>query len=142
MNRKIILTAALVIAAGAAYWSQSRPVDAPATATSAAPDAPMVEVTVPQLEGDALLGARAFEASCSACHGPNASGLDGKGPPLVHRIYEPGHHGDIAFLMAVENGVRSHHWPFGDMPPVQGLTRAEVASIAAYVRALQVANGI
>jgi len=37
-------------------------------------------------------------------------------------------------------GVR--HWRFGDMPPVEGLSRRDVAAIVAYVRELQRANGI
>jgi len=60
----------------------------------------------------------------------------------VHAIYEPGHHGDLAFKRAAMNGVRAHHWPFGNMPPVQGITRADIGAIVAYVRALQRANGI
>jgi len=66
----------------------------------------------------------------------------GVAPPLVHKIYEPNHHGDMAFLMAARNGVRAHHWKFGNMPPVEGITDAEVITIVAYVRALQRANGI
>jgi len=82
-----------------------------------------------------------FERRCSACHGIEAAGTD-KGPPLVHRIYEPGHHGDQAFYRAVREGVRSHHWPFGDMAPVPGVSEDEIARIVAYVRKLQRANGI
>ncbi len=58
-------------------------------------------------------------------------------PPLVHKIYEPGHHADGAFLLAVSRGVRAHHWPFGDMPPVDGVSQEDVQKIVAYVRALQ-----
>ncbi|MGR3582900.1 MAG: c-type cytochrome, partial [Pseudooceanicola nanhaiensis] len=43
---------------------------------------------------------------------------------------------------AVQNGVRAHHWKFGDMPPQTGLTPSDVANIVAYVRELQRANGI
>ena len=86
--------------------------------------------------------ARAFEAKCSACHGVNAAGRDGSGPPLIHKIYEPSHHGDGAFLVAATNGVRQHHWSFGNMPPVEGITQAEVKSIVTYVREVQRANGI
>jgi hypothetical protein len=64
------------------------------------------------------------------------------GPPLVHKIYEPSHHADFAFQKAVQSGVRSHHWGFGNMPPVEGITAAEIAMIITYVRTLQVANGI
>lgn len=63
-------------------------------------------------------------------------------PRLVHKIYEPGHHGDESFQRAVAMGVGQHHWPFGDMPAVQGLDRDDVQATIAYVRALQVENGI
>jgi mono/diheme cytochrome c family protein len=95
-----------------------------------------------QFSADQAMGKRAFEAKCAACHGENGAGIRGAAPPLVHKIYEPSHHGDFAFALAVKNGVRAHHWPFGDMPPVQGLTDADVAVIVAYVRALQRENGI
>jgi mono/diheme cytochrome c family protein len=86
-------------------------------------------------------GAALFESRCAECHGREATGTD-RGPPLVHRTYEPGHHGDEAFYRAVREGVRGHHWPFGDMPPVAGVPDEEIARIVAYVRALQKANGI
>ena len=104
---------------------------------------PMVSVTVPEtLSARARLGLKTYEASCAACHGRNAAGQDGVAPPLVHVIYEPGHHGDESFQRAVARGVRAHHWRFGDMPPVEGLTRRDVAAVVAYVRELQRANGI
>ncbi|APZ51311.1 c-type cytochrome [Salipiger abyssi] len=105
--------------------------------------AAMVEVSLPDsLSAQAELGKRGFEAVCAACHGQNAAGKLGLGPPLVHKIYEPSHHGDMAFFLAAERGVQAHHWRFGNMPPQQGLTRADVANIVSYVRALQRANGI
>ena len=75
------------------------------------------------------------------CHGENATGTE-QGPPLVHKIYEPGHHADASFYRAVERGVRSHHWPFGNMPPIPGVSRKDVTRILAFVRELQRANGI
>jgi len=45
-------------------------------------------------------------------------------------------------VLAVKNGVRQHHWPFGSMPPIPGVSKAEVSQIIAYVRTLQRANGI
>jgi len=44
--------------------------------------------------------------------------------------------------LAAKNGVRSHHWRFGDMPPVDGVTNADVMMIARYIRELQKENGI
>jgi hypothetical protein len=52
------------------------------------------------------------------------------------------HHGDYAFKSAVERGVRSHHWPFGNMPAQQQVKDFELARIVTYVRTLQKANGI
>ncbi|WP_406646057.1 cytochrome c [Aliisedimentitalea scapharcae] len=102
----------------------------------------MVAVQIPPLEGTAAIGQSIFENTCAACHGENAAGIQNVAPPLVHIIYEPGHHGDEAFQRAVAGGVKSHHWQFGDMPPVVGLTRGDVAMVIDYVRALQRANGI
>ncbi|MBN9668736.1 c-type cytochrome [Roseibium aggregatum] len=102
----------------------------------------LVAVNVPQLTGAALQGQDLFQKNCVACHGENASGRNGSGPPLVHKIYEPGHHADGSFFQAVARGVRAHHWPFGNMPPVENVTGREVEKIVAYVRTLQRANGI
>lgn len=108
----------------------------------AASGAPMVEVSMPELDGPAEAGAAVFKDNCATCHGSRAEGREGRAPPLVHKIYEPGHHADAAFQLAVKTGVRQHHWPFGNMPPVEGLSEQEVARIVAYVRSLQKANGI
>ena len=90
----------------------------------------------------ALEGERAFNLRCALCHGAGAAGGTGLGPPLAHPIYEPGHHQDFAFRNAVRNGVISHHWEFGNMPPVPGVSDAELESIICYVRELQRAQGI
>ena len=104
---------------------------------------PMVEVILPdRFTGAEAMGERAFAAACAVCHGTNAAGREGIAPPLVHPIHHPGHHADEAFQIAVRNGVRAHHWRFGNMPPIEGVTRAEVDTIIEYVRALQRANGI
>ncbi len=105
--------------------------------------AAMVDVKLPAtLSADAEIGRRGFDAKCAACHGARAAGTEGTAPPLVHKIYEPSHHGDESFQIAVARGVRAHHWPFGDMAPVDGLTRADVTAITTYIRELQRANGI
>ncbi len=130
----VVLTAAIGVAAHSHVG---------AAADSAGSGPPIVTVNVPDaLSADAQLGQRSYEANCVSCHGRNAAGQDGIAPPLVHVLYEPGHHDDESFQRAVARGVRAHHWTFGDMPPVEGLTRDDVAAIVAYVRELQRANGI
>ncbi len=98
-------------------------------------------ITVPDLSVQAQAGERAFGQNCVACHGKNAGGSE-QGPPLIHNIYNPGHHSDQAFYMAVQNGVRSHHWPYGNMPPLRHVQPKMVADIITYVREVQKANGI
>ena len=97
---------------------------------------------MPALSGAAARGASAFGESCAACHGADAGGVSGKGPPLIHAYYEPGHHGDISFRLAVRRGVRAHHWRFGDMPAIDGVSDAALEEIIAFVRAVQKANRI
>ncbi len=98
-------------------------------------------VVVPDLSANARAGEQVFNANCALCHGPNASGT-GLGPPLVHKIYEPGHHQDFTIQSAVRNGVPAHHWQFGNMPPVPAVSDEDVPNIICYIRELQRANGI
>jgi mono/diheme cytochrome c family protein len=86
-------------------------------------------------------GERRFEQSCARCHGLQAVGTDA-GPPLIHIVYEPSHHGDVAFQRAAKFGVPAHHWTFGNMPPVPEVDETAVEQITAYVRWLQRAAGI
>ncbi len=102
----------------------------------------LVSVTVPDLTMPEQIGKALFEENCASCHGKNAAGQKDVAPPLIHIIYEPSHHGDISFLLAAKQGVRAHHWPFGDMPPVPEVSDAEVKRITQYIRAVQRANGI
>jgi mono/diheme cytochrome c family protein len=125
----VTLAVGAAIVAGVVYW------------TSSGSGGSGVSVTVPELKGVAASGAETFASNCAACHGQNASGT-GQGPPLVHKIYEPSHHPDATFYLASKRGVRAHHWGFGDMAPVNGITDHQIMEIVAYVRALQRANGI
>ena len=145
MGKYTIIALALAASLGLGFWwsgnDDSRAPDA--AYVSGGPGPAMVDVTVPEtLSVNAKIGKTAFEAKCAVCHGENAAGQDGVAPPLVHKIYEPGHHGDAAFLLAAKNGVRAHHWRFGNMPPVEGVTDGDVKMIVTYVRELQRANGI
>jgi mono/diheme cytochrome c family protein len=86
-------------------------------------------------------GEGVFDAQCATCHGSHAVGAD-RGPPLVHQIYKPSHHADVAFQRAVTFGVQAHHWNYGSMQPVEGVSREDVAEVTAYVRWLQRQAGI
>jgi mono/diheme cytochrome c family protein len=95
----------------------------------------------PDFVADARRGQELFQAKCAQCHGTDAGGTR-QGPPLTDMIYRRAHHADITFYMAVNYGVAPHHWRFGRMPPVEGLTPADVGHIVAYVRQEQRAAGI
>ena len=141
-SRLLWLLAAVLLAGGTYLLTQSRQ-HTPETANPSSDGVTMVDVTLPaEFTEQQSLGKQAFEGNCATCHGENAGGLVGNGPPLIHKIYEPSHHGDGAFLMAARQGVRAHHWKFGDMPPVEGLTNSDIENIVAYVRAVQRENGI
>ena len=86
-------------------------------------------------EGEVL-----YQASCAECHGSDLRGTD-KGPSHLSIVYEPNHHGDAVFALAVINGAKQHHWPFGDMAPVPDLDDADIERIVAYVRANQRTHG-
>jgi mono/diheme cytochrome c family protein len=128
---KIVTVAIAVIVAGGIYWWQDQ---------SKTSDHGIV-VKMPALTAKGELGGRLFNENCAACHGTNAAGSD-KGPPLIHKIYEPGHHGDGAFYRAVQQGVRRHHWPYGDMAPIPSISREEVTNIIRFIREVQQHNGI
>jgi len=90
---------------------------------------------------DPVLGQKIFAKHCAKCHGRGGKGTD-KGPPFVHKVYEPSHHSDVAFYMAIRNGVQAHHWSFGNMPPVPMVSAEQAGHIVAYVRKLQRNAGI
>ena len=115
-----------------------------AAAAAAAPAAATGSVAVAtevELSPGAEAGRAVFSANCALCHGEGAAGT-GLGPPLVNRIYEPGHHPDPSIRLAVLSGVQQHHWTFGDMPAVAGVSSDEIEHVICYVRELQYANGI
>lgn len=130
---KYLFLGILATGLGALVWQLTR--------QSATPKGAAVDVSIPNLSMLAVNGKTSFEANCAVCHGLNAAGTE-KGPPLVHDIYNPGHHADGAFFLATKFGVRQHHWPYGDMPPQHQVSEQQVAAIVQYIRELQVANGI
>ena len=96
---------------------------------------------MPELSAEARQGGVLFMGKCASCHGLYGQGTE-KGPPLLHKYYHPGHHSDQAFWYAIRNGTRQHHWPFGDMKPVEGIKDDQIPLLIRYVRELQKANGI
>ena len=138
MNRYISVALLVVIAIGSYLYMEKS-----AGKTVKTNRIELARVSVPdQLSELALIGKKGFDTNCASCHGQNAAGQNGIAPPLIHKIYEPSHHGDESFQRAVAMGVRAHHWKFGNMPAIEGLTRADVKAITAYVRELQRHNGI
>lgn len=135
-NRLMVVLAVVVLVAAAGWVLWPRHAHMTRTAGNPGTRAMVPPASVKGTRGEAL-----FNQRCAVCHGPNATGSV-QGPPLVHRIYEPGHHSDLSFLLAVRRGVRAHHWRFGNMAPVPGLSEADVKEIIRYVRALQRAKGI
>ncbi len=96
-----------------------------------------MDVRNPLLSPTAWQGRALYKKWCSSCHGKTTGGT-ASGPPLV--MYSAEHHGDDSFFRAVQDGVKQHHWNFGDMPPIPGLTREQVRKIILYVRETQIAD--
>ena len=132
----ILFILVVILAGGAAFfWIQGKKNSKEIT------NAIDENITTPDYSMMARAGLIAFESNCASCHGINGKGTK-KGPPLLHEIYNPGHHSDGSFLSAVRQGVRSHHWKFGNMPAQPQVNDQEIMEIVRYVRELQVANGI
>ena len=85
-------------------------------------------------------GAEVYAESCASCHGTDLRGTD-KGPSHLSIVYEPNHHTDDSFRSAIANGAPQHHWSFGDMEPVEGLSDDDVEAVIAFVRAEQERQG-
>ena len=96
---------------------------------------------LPPTPAELARGESLYVSSCASCHGAEGTGTS-QGPPLVHIVYEPSHHGDASFQLAVRAGVRAHHWRFGDMPPQPQVAPEDVAEIVRYVRWVQRQRGI
>lgn len=103
---------------------------APTSSTAAPPSASTAAApAVPD-------GAAVYQQYCAECHGVDLRGTD-KGPSQLSIVYEPNHHGDYAYRVAIREGTREHHWWFGDMPPVEGITDLEIEKVISFIRAEQ-----
>lgn len=149
-NIHITIVAAVAVAAVAAVLMGAQAVPSSQGHTMVTPDtskiaigAPIVAVNIPNtLSPGAQIGKRAYDTKCAQCHGADGAGTNGTAPPLIHSFYEPNHHSDYAFILAAKVGVQAHHWQFGDMPPVEGVSDAIVKDITLYIREVQKVNGI
>ncbi len=91
MNRFTLPAVAALLLGGAwLFWSSSNNQSGAERAYEAAGGG--------TLSGAAARGRDVFNARCASCHGRDAKGGRG-GPPLIHRIYEPSHHGDMAIRL-------------------------------------------
>ncbi|MBL4748385.1 MAG: cytochrome c [Magnetovibrio sp.] len=132
MNKLYLKISVLALLAGASVLLR----------TGSASAAETVDVTIPaHLSPLAQWGAMAFDQNCASCHGENGSGTK-QGPPLIHKTYNPGHHGDESFFRAIRSGVTQHHWPYGDMPAQPQVDANLAKLIIQFVREVQVKNGI
>jgi mono/diheme cytochrome c family protein len=128
----VVAGIALVVVAVVVFGGNSAPRDPMTGATEF--DIPTQDPAL-VAEGEVL-----YQANCAACHGVDLRGT-AAGPSQLSVIYQPGHHPDDAYVLAALNGVRAHHWSFGDMPPVPGLSREDMDRIVAYVREVQRIEG-
>ena len=89
---------------------------------------------------DLELGKTRYSGACAMCHGADLRGTS-RGPSQLSKIYEPSHHPDEAYRRAVKNGVRQHHWNFGDMPSLPEMPDDAIEAIIAYIRSEQQKQG-
>ncbi len=133
MAAAIIFTCVITAACGA---------DASEAGDTSAPEPPpaqTAEVTAPTSTAAELVipdGAEVYQQYCAECHGVDLRGTD-KGPSQLSIVYEPNHHGDYAYRVAIRDGTREHHWWFGDMPPVEGISDLEIEKVISFIRAEQ-----
>ena len=132
-RKRMVVVAAAAVAGGLAVWGLLVP-------GADVPSGPLVRPSGP---GPVAVeaGREPFLGFCGDCHGNEGQGSV-KGPPLIHILYEPNHHADGAFILAARRGSPQHHWDFGPMAPVPGVSDADLFAIIAYVRSLQRTAGI
>lgn len=81
-------------------------------------------------------GATVYEQNCASCHGSDLRGT-AQGPSQLSIVYEPNHHSDDAYRAAIRNGAPQHHWAFGNMPAIQGISDDEIELVIQFIRQQQ-----
>lgn len=125
---KTFFNALLGISLGGVFVHQSPAADSPATAA-------------PRVPFKYAVGNKKYQENCSVCHGVSLEGSK-QGPPLLHGFYKPSHHNDASFYRAALQGVRAHHWNFGDMPRIPGVTQQDMEAIVPFIRWFQQDRGL
>lgn len=138
MSRYVTLGACAALVGGAwLFWTSSNSQsEAERAYEAAAPAAAPAEYS-----REGARGRLAFNQNCATCHGRDAAGGE-TAPALIHKIYEPSHHGDDSIRLAAARGVRAHHWDFGDMPPQPDVSAKSVEDIIVFIREEQARHGI
>jgi hypothetical protein len=98
-------------------------------------------LSTPKVPFKHALGMKKYQKNCSSCHGKWIEGTK-NGPPLLHGFYKPSHHNDRAFYRAVLKGIFEHHWKFGAMPRIEGITVKDMDKIVPFLRWLQQEKGL
>ena len=140
----VLTVLALLFATGCSGDDTGGPATTPTPTAAPATTTPTAEPTPtppPEPRFSGTDGRSLYGQACSVCHGQALEGTNA-GPTFLNRIYAPGHHADISFMFAIERGVRAHHWNFGNMAPVEGLSQEQVLAIIAFIREEQRAAGI
>ncbi len=107
--------------------------------TTDSPTATEAPVAAP---GDAAVGEGLFKASCSACHGLDAMGIDGLGKAIPGSDFVVAtSEGDlVAFVKIGRSVVDPENTTGVDMPPKGGnpaLDDADLVDLVAYMKSLQ-----
>ncbi len=145
--RRIAPAGVAALAAVVLFLATACPGDDADTPSSTATPTPTVETptptptSTPESRFSGVDGRALYGQACAVCHGQALEGTN-NGPTFLDRIYAPGHHADISFMFAIERGVRAHHWNFGNMAPVEGLTQQQVLAIIGFIREQQREAGI
>lgn len=145
--RRIAPAGVAALAAVVLFLATACPGDNADTPSSTATPTPTVETptptptSTPESRFSGVDGRALYGQACAVCHGQALEGTN-SGPTFLNRVYAPGHHADISFMFAIERGVRAHHWNFGNMAPVEGLTQQQVLAIIGFIREQQREAGI
>ena len=132
-TQKIIIIAilALVLLFGVAACGRS---------SGDAPD-PTDKEAAPDSGGDALGGQEIYAGLCVACHGPDATGVEGLGKNLIESEFVASKTDSelVAFIAEGRPASHEENTTGVDMPPRGGnpsLTDDDLLSVVAYLRSL------